>query len=119
MLSIMEVQQFVLIEVDIHSGFVFTVLSAPAITTIYLWLMHILHTSPSTERLMYHIGIYNTQRPLTMDIFYGNCSHKIKRHLLLGRKVMTNLDSILKNRDIVNKGPSSQGYGFSSSHVCM
>ena len=31
---------------------------------------------------------------------YGDCSHEIKRHLLLGRKVMTNLDSILKNRDI-------------------
>ena len=31
---------------------------------------------------------------------YGNCSHEIKRHLLLGRKVMTNLDSVLKNRDI-------------------
>ena len=40
-----------------------------------------------------------------------------KRHLLLGRKVMTNLDSILKSRDIANKGPSSQGYGFSSGHV--
>jgi len=39
--------------------------------------------------------------------------------LLLGRKVMTNLDSILKSRDITNKGPSSQGYGFSSSHVWM
>ena len=47
----------------------------------------------------------------------GNCSHEIKRHLLLGRKVMTNLDSILKSRDIANKGLSSQGYGFSSSHV--
>ena len=49
----------------------------------------------------------------------GDCSHEIKRHLLLGRKVMTNLDSILKSRDInfINKGPSSQGYGFSSSHV--
>ena len=48
-----------------------------------------------------------------------DCSHEIKRRLLLGRKVMTNLDSILKSRDItfVNKGPSSQGYGFSSSHV--
>ena len=45
----------------------------------------------------------------------GDCSHEIKRRLLLGRKVMTNLDSILKRRDI--KGPSSQGYGFSSSHV--
>ena len=50
----------------------------------------------------------------------GDCSHEIKRLLLLGRKVMTNLDSILKSRDITfNKGPSSQGYGFSSSHVWM
>ena len=49
----------------------------------------------------------------------GDCSHEIKRHLLLGGKVMTNLDSILKSRDITNKGPSSQGYGFSSGHVWM
>ena len=51
----------------------------------------------------------------------GDCSHEIKRHLLLGRKAMTNLDSILKSRDITfaNKGPSSQGYGFSSGHVWM
>ena len=49
----------------------------------------------------------------------GDCSHEIKRRLLLGRKVMTNLDSILKSRDIANKGPSGQGYGFSSSHVRM
>ena len=49
----------------------------------------------------------------------GDCSHEIKRHLLLGRKVMTNLDSILKSRDIANKGPSSQGYGFSCGHVWM
>ena len=48
----------------------------------------------------------------------GDGSHEIKRRLLLGRKVMTNLDSILKSRDIfANKGPSSQGYGFSSGHV--
>ena len=50
----------------------------------------------------------------------GDCSHKIKRHLLCRRKVMTNLDSILKSRDITvatNKGLSSQSYGFSSSHV--
>ena len=45
----------------------------------------------------------------------GDCSHEIKRCLLLGRKVMTKLDSMLK--DFANKGPSSQGYGFSSSHV--
>ena len=50
----------------------------------------------------------------------GDCSHEIKRHLLLRRKVMTNLDSILKSRDIVaDKGPSSQSYGFSSGHVWM
>ena len=50
----------------------------------------------------------------------GDCSHEIKRHLLFGRKVMTNLDSILKSRHyFVNKGLSNQGYGFSSSHVWM
>ena len=51
----------------------------------------------------------------------GDCSHEIKRCLFLGRKVVTNLDSILQSRDITlfNKGPSSQGYGFSSSHVWM
>ena len=49
----------------------------------------------------------------------GDCSHEIKRYLLLGRKLMTNLDSILKSRDITNKGPSCQGYGFSSSHIWM
>ena len=49
----------------------------------------------------------------------GDCSQEIKRCLLLERKVMTNLDSILKSRDITlsNRGPSSQGYGFSSGHV--
>ena len=46
----------------------------------------------------------------------GDYSYEIKRHLLLGRKAMTNLDSILKSRD---KGPSSQSYGFSSIHVWM
>jgi len=49
----------------------------------------------------------------------GDCSHEIKRRLLLGRKVMTSLDSIFKSKDIVNKGPSSQGYGFSCGHVWM
>ena len=51
----------------------------------------------------------------------GDCSHGIKRRLLLGRKVMTNLDSILKSRDITvpTVPTSSQSYGFSSSHVCM
>ena len=50
----------------------------------------------------------------------GDCSHEIKRYLLLGRKVMTNLDSILKSRHyFANKGPSSQNHGSSSSHVWM
>ena len=50
----------------------------------------------------------------------GDCSHEIKRCLLLGRKAMTNLDSILKNRPyFANKGLSSQGYGFSSGWSCM
>ena len=51
----------------------------------------------------------------------GDCSHEIKRCLLLGRKAMTNLDSVLKNERhyFANKVPSSQSYGFSSSHVWM
>jgi len=51
----------------------------------------------------------------------GNYSHEIKRHLFLGRKVITNLDSTLKKQIhyFANKGPSSQGYGFPSSHVWM
>ena len=49
----------------------------------------------------------------------GDCSHEIKRCLLLGRKVITNLDSILKSRDNTNKGLSSQSYCFSSSYVWM
>ena len=51
----------------------------------------------------------------------GDCSHEIKRHLLLERKVMTNLHSILKRQRhyFANKGPSSQGYGFSCGYVWM
>ena len=50
----------------------------------------------------------------------GDFCHEIKRCLLLGRKVMTNLDSILKSRHyFANKGPSGQGYGFSNGHVWM
>ena len=51
----------------------------------------------------------------------GDCNHEIKRRLLLGRKAMTNLDSIVKGRDITltKKGPSSQSYDFSRSHVWM
>ena len=52
---------------------------------------------------------------ITADV---DCRHEIKRRLPLGRRIMTHLDSILKNRHyFANKGPSSQGYGFSSGHV--
>ena len=64
---------------------------------------------------------------MTDFIFLGSkitadcdCSHEIKRCLLLGRKAMTNLDSVLKSRDFISdKGPSSQSYGFFSSNVWM
>ena len=51
----------------------------------------------------------------------GDCSHEIKRHLLLGRKVMTNLDSILKSRDItlLTKVHIVKAMIFSSSHIWM
>ena len=51
----------------------------------------------------------------------GECSHEIKRHLLFGRKVMTNLESRLKKQRhcFANKGPFTQDYGFSSSHIWM
>ena len=49
----------------------------------------------------------------------GDCSHEIKKHLLLGRRVMTNIDSTIKKQRhyFANKGPSGQGYGFCSGHV--
>ena len=54
---------------------------------------------------------------ITVD---GDCSHEIKKHLLLARKAMTNLDSILKNRELLcQQSLSSQSYGFSSGHVWM
>ena len=53
----------------------------------------------------------------------GDCSHEIKRHLLLGRKAMTNLGSVQHTKKqrhhFANKDPHSQSYGFSSSHVKM
>ena len=51
----------------------------------------------------------------------GDCSHEIKRRLLLGRKAMTNLVNILKSKrhHFADKSPYSQSYGFSSSHVWM
>ena len=55
---------------------------------------------------------------ITVD---GDCCHEIKRHLILGRKAMSNLDSILQKQRyyFANKGPSSQSSGFSSSRVWM
>ena len=51
----------------------------------------------------------------------GDCSHEIKRHLLLGREVMTNPRQYIEKQRhyFANKGPFSQGYGFSSGHVWM
>ena len=49
----------------------------------------------------------------------NDCSHEIRRHLLLGKKAMINLDSILKSRDIITLQAKVQSYGFSSSHVWM
>ena len=70
---------------------------------------------------------WETMETVTEFIFLGSkstvddgCSHEIKRHLLLRRKTMTNLDNILKSGDyFANKDPSSQSYDFSSSHVRM
>ena len=50
----------------------------------------------------------------------GDCSHEIKRHSLLGRKAMTNLDNVLKSKDnTLPRSYYSQSYGFTSSHVWM
>ena len=50
---------------------------------------------------------------------HGDCSHEIKRRLLLGRKVMANLDSEKQRHYFANKSPPSQGYDFSSGHIWM
>ena len=83
----------------------------------------IMASGPITSRQIYR----ETVETVSDFIFWGSkitadgdCTHEIKRGLLLGRKVMTNQDSIIKSRDyFANKGPSSQSYGFSSSHVWM
>ena len=50
----------------------------------------------------------------------GYCSHEIRRRLLLGRKAMINLDSVLKSRHYsADKGPYSQGYGILSGHIWL
>ena len=62
------------------------------------------------------VRLYFLGSKITAD---GDCSHEIKRCFLLERKVMSNLDSLLKRHYFANKGLSSQSYGFSSSHVWM
>ena len=80
----------------------------------------IMASSPITSwqidgKTMETVRLYFGGSKITAD---SDCSHEIKRCLLLGRKAMINLDSILKSGDIfANKGPSIQSYGFSSSHI--
>ena len=71
---------------------------------------------------------WETEETVTDFIFWGSkitadgdCSHEIRRCLLLGRKTITNLDMSMKKQrhHFANKGPSSQGYGFSGGHVWM
>ena len=83
----------------------------------------ILASGPITSRQIYG----QTMVTVTDFIFLGSkitangdCSHEVKRCLLLGRKAMTKIDSILKVETLfTNKGLSSQSYGFSTSHVWM
>ena len=81
-----------------------------------IWSCHFMQIVGETVETLSDFIFWGSK--ITAD---GNCSHEIIRCLLLGRKVMTNLDSILESRDITlsTKGPSSQGYGFSSGHVWM
>ena len=86
---------------------------------------------PKTKVMVLSLhGKYKREKKETVTdfIFLGSkitadsdCSHEIKRCLLLGRKAMTNIDSVLKRQrnHFADKGPSSQSYGFSSSHVWM
>ena len=85
-----------------------------------LWITKIVTSGPMTP---WQID-GETMETVTDFIFSGSKitsdddhSREIKRRLFLGRKAMASLDSILKSRNIINKGLSSQSYGFSSSHV--
>ena len=77
--------------------------------------------SDITERLHSFLEFGSEGKEMNPVTFEkGDCSHEIKRRLLLGRKVMTTRQHIKKQRHyFVNTGPSSQGYGFSCSHVWM
>ena len=80
--------------------------------------VHSSHTvEPGLENFEHYFArVWDLGSKITAD---GECNHEIKRCLLHGRKVMTNLDSILKSRDFTNKGPSSQSYGFSRIQIWM
>ena len=81
-----------------------------------LWVILIYSSEGDRETVETVVDFIFLGSKITAD---GDCSHEIKRRLLLGRKVMTNLENILKKQRhyFANKGPSSQGYGFSSGHV--
>ena len=82
-----------------------------AIITSSLGALLEIYTSTFAWNRLFFLG-----SKITAD---GECSHEIKRHLLIGRKAMTNLNSILKSRDITLLTKVHLSYGFSSSHVWM
>ena len=69
---------------------------------------------------MYKLGFEEVKDPDIKITMIGDCSHKIKRHLLLGRKAMTNLGRVdIKDIPLPTNFPHSQSYDFSSGHVWM
>ena len=74
-------------------------------------------------KIIYNYLLFNLIDLINLlDLHINNLDYnfEIKRGLILGRKAMTNLDSIMKSRyHFANKGPCSQSYGFSSSHIWM
>ena len=79
---------------------------------VFVWFLSL---RVSILRFIYFLVCSNSSK-ITAD---GDCSHEIKRSLLFGRKVMTNLDSIFKSRDITLPTKVHQAHGFSSGHVWM
>ena len=87
----------------------------------YSWVIRLMASSP------FMANRRGKMETVTAFLFLGSkitvdsdCRHEIKRYLLLGGNTVTKLDSTLKDRDhFSDKGPRSQSYGFSSSHVQM
>ena len=91
------------------------IISLPIVNSLLMWVNHLTSWEIDGERVETVTDFIFGGSKITAD---GDCSHEIKRCLLLGRKVMTNRDSILKSRHyFANKGPSGQGYGFYIGHV--